>query len=240
MNVFGNAFTFIVHHGSLLTSKTETHIEICLISLAISVVIAVPLGVLLGHLHEFSFLAINVSNLGRALPSLAILAILLPVFGIGHTDVIITLVILAFPPIMTNTYVAIDQVDGDAVEAAKGMGMRPYQVITRVELPLGMGLIFAGIRTSGVFVVATATLTGIFGGGGLGDIIENEPTYGRAGVIGAAYVLIVLVFIAQGLLTALERAVTPKGLGSRRARVNNLLEPIAGLDEPAEMASSAA
>ena len=129
-------------------------------------------------MHRFSFLAINISNIGRALPSLGVLAILLPIVGIGKTDVIIALVVLAFPPILTNTYVAVDQVDAETVDAAKGIGLRPWQVLLRVELPLALPLIFAGIRTSAVFVIATATLAGFFGGGGLGDIISNEASYG--------------------------------------------------------------
>ena len=115
---------------------------------------------------------------------------------------IIALVVLAAPPILTNTYVAVDQVDADTVDAAKGIGLRPWQVMTRVELPLALPLIFAGIRTSTVFVIATATLGGFFGGGGLGDIISNQASYGLRGVIGASYVLIVLAFLSQALFLA--------------------------------------
>jgi len=234
MNAFTVAFTFIAQNGQLLVSKTAVLLALSLEALVISVVIALPLGVVLGHVHRFSFLAINVSNFGRALPSLAILAILLPFLGIGKTDVVIALVILAFPPILTNTYVAIDQVDGDAVEAAVGMGMRPSQVVFRVELPLALPLIFAGIRTSAVFVVATAPLAGFFGGGGLGDIIANRASYGLDGVIGASYVIVALALVTQALFIALERAVTPAGLRAERAR-NRRPNP-----EPAELVPQAA
>lgn len=218
MSPFTAAFTFISHNGSLLVSKTGVLLALSVEALVISLVIAVPLGVVLGHVHRFSFLAINVSTFGRALPSLAILAILLPVVGITRTNVIITLVILAFPPILTNSYVAVEQVDRDAVEAAVGMGMRPLEVILKVELPLALPLIFAGIRTAAVFVVATATLAGFFGGGGLGDIIANEASYHLSGVIGASYVLIVLALAFQVLFKGLEMAVTPRGL-RKQARV---------------------
>jgi osmoprotectant transport system permease protein len=218
MSDFSKAFTFIGNHVHLLASKTGVLLLLSLEALVIAVVLAIPLGVLLGHIHRFSFLAINTSNIGRALPSLAILSILLPFIGIGKTDVVIALVVLAFPPILTNTYVAIEQVDPDAVEAATGMGMRPTQVITRVELPLALPLIFAGVRTSAVFVVATAPLAGFFGGGGLGDIIANRASYGLDGVIGASYVIIVLALLAQVLFVALERAVTPRGLRAERAQ----------------------
>ncbi|MGH9058336.1 MAG: ABC transporter permease [Acidimicrobiales bacterium] len=216
MHAFVDAFTFIGNHGHLLLSKTEVHLLLCVEALVISLVIAVPIGVWLGHIHRLSFLAINISNFGRALPSLAILSILLPAIGIGRTDVVIALVVLAFPPILTNSYVAVEQVDADVVDAAKGLGMGPMQVVLKAELPLALPLIFAGIRTSAVFVVATATLAGFFGGGGLGDIIANESSYKLTGVIGASYVLIVLAFASQLLFIGLERLVTPAGLRNQR------------------------
>lgn len=209
---FVDAFSFISDNSSYVINRTISHLEISGIAIGIALVIGAPLGILLGHLHRFSFLAINISNLGRALPSVAILAIFLPLIGVGETDVIIALVILAFPPILTNAYVAIDQVDPETVDAAKGIGLTPVQVLSRVEMPLGLPLIFAGIRTSTVFVIATATLSGFFGGGGLGDIISNEASFGLAGVIGGTYVLIALAFLAQIVFLAIERLVTPAGL----------------------------
>lgn len=230
-NKFTDAFTWIADNSHLVQHDLYTHLEISVESVAIALAIGLPLGLFLGHLHRFSFLAINVSNIGRALPSLAVLAILLPFVGIGKTNVIIALVVLAFPPILTNTYVAIDQVDTDTVDAAKGLGLRPLQVLLRVEMPLALPLIFAGIRTSAVFVVATATLAGFFGGGGLGDIINNPESYGLAGIIGASYILIVLAFLVQGLFVLLEMAVTPAGLrrskglrGFRRRQTQTLLD----------------
>jgi len=234
MNAFTLAFTFISQNGQLLVSKTVELLALSLEALVISLVVALPLGVVLGHVHRFSFLAINISNFGRALPSLAVLAILLPFIGIGKTDVVIALVILAAPPILTNTYVAIDQVDPDAVEAAVGMGMRPGQVIFRVELPLALPLIFAGIRTSAVFVVATAPLAGFFGGGGLGDIIANRASYGLDGIIGASYVIVGLALVTQVLFIALERAVTPQGLRAERAQDDR------AIPDPAELVPQAA
>jgi osmoprotectant transport system permease protein len=149
--------------------------------------------------------------------------------------------VLAFPPILTNSYVAVDQVDPDTVDAAKGIGLKPWQVVAKVELPLSLPLIFAGIRTSGVFVFATATLAGLFGGGGLGDILNNRESYGLQGIIAASYVLIVLAFIVQLLFIGLERAVTPAGLrvsrrsdrstvGGRQAKV--FLDETGQVDEP--------
>lgn len=211
-NSFVQGFHFVFDRSDLVLSDLYTHLALSGISIAIALVIGLPLGIFLGHLHRFSFLAINVSNIGRALPSLAILAILLPFLGIGKTPVIIALVVLAFPPILTNAYVAVDGVDTDTVDAARGIGLSAGQVLVKVELPLALPLIFAGIRTSAVFVVATATLAGFFGGGGLGDIINNIESYRLSGVIGASYVLIVLAFVVQIIFILIERAVTPVGL----------------------------
>jgi osmoprotectant transport system permease protein len=222
-NFTSGAWDFVTSNSSLVLSDLQSHVVISAESLGIAVVLGVPLGVWLGHIHRFSFLAINISNLGRALPSVAVLAILLPFVGIGRTDVVIALVVLAFPPILTNSYVAVDQVDTDTVDAGKGIGLRPFQVLLKVEIPQALPLMFAGIRTSAVFVVATATLAGIFGGGGMGDIINNEESYRLRGVIAAAYIVILLAFAVQVAFLALERAVTPAGLrlandsGTRRS-----------------------
>ena len=123
---------------------------------------------------------------------------------------------LAAPPILTNAYVAVDSVDDDTVDAAKGIGLRPLQILLQVELPLALPLIFAGIRTAAVFVIATATLTGYFGGGGLGDIISNSASYRLSGVIGASYVLIVLAVLCRSCWSSSRRLVTPAGLRKRR------------------------
>lgn len=209
---FIEAFTFIGDNHSYVLNRMYSHLEITGVAMGIAVVIGLPLGVFLGHIHRFSFLAINTSNLGRALPSVAILALFLPAVGVGTTDVIIALVILAFPPMLTNAYVAVDQVDTDTVDAARGLGLRGWQVLTKVEMPLALPLIFAGVRTATVFVIATATLSGVFGGGGLGDIISNEASFGQQGIIGATYVLIALAFLSQIVFLTIERAVTPAGL----------------------------
>lgn len=230
---FISAFSFIVDRSDVVLSALSTHLAISGEAVAIALVIGLPLGVFCGHIHRFSFLAINVSNLGRALPSLAVLAIFLPIVGIGTTDVLIALTVLAFPPILTNAYVAIDQVEPEVVDAAKGIGLNPLQVLLNVELPLALPLIFAGVRTSSVFVVATATLAGFFGGGGLGDIIGNQESYRLSGVIGASYVLIVLAFLVQILFIGLERLVTPAGLRVSRRSPRTLAARAA--NEPSEL-----
>jgi osmoprotectant transport system permease protein len=229
---------FYGDNSGLLLDKTLAHLGIGAIAIAVALLLALPLGVVLGHRHAGAFLAINTSNVFRALPSLALIAISLALFGLSLLNVEIALVALAIPPILTNSYTAVDGVDPDAVEAARGMGMTDRQVLTRVELPLAWPLIFAGIRTAAVYVVATAPLAAIAGGGGLGDIILNQPTYRLVGVIGATIVVVVLAFAVDGLLGRVQRAVTPRGL--RPARQLQTLVP-AGTDTAiaAEAAASA-
>jgi len=209
---FPDAFRFLWDDRSFVGTKIAEHVALSAVAVGIAVVIALPLGVWLGHLHRGSFVAINGSNLLRALPSLAVISIFLPSLGIGHTVVVIALVVLAAPLILTNAYVAVDGVDTDIVEAARGMGLTALQVLLRVELPLALPLIFAGIRTGAVYVVATATLAGVVGGGSLGDIIFNQPTYFLSGVIGAAIVVSLLAFAAYFLFFIAERLLTPRGL----------------------------
>jgi osmoprotectant transport system permease protein len=203
---------FFVDHRGLLASKALSHLGISAIGIGIAIAIALPLGVLLGHQHRGSYVAINVSNAFRALPSLALIAISLALLGVSLVNIEVALVALAVPPILTNAFTAVDGVDPDTVDAARGMGMRERQILTAVELPLSWPLIFAGIRTGAVYVIATAPLAAIAGGGGLGDIIVNQPSYRLVGVIAATIVTVALAFAVDGLLGLVQRAVTPRGL----------------------------
>ena len=223
MKTFENAIQFLGDNTGLIWDKTLEHIWLSLASLAVATVIAIPLGVWLGHRHRGSFVAINVSNIGRALPSLAVISIGLGILGVGFTNVMVALVILAAPVMLTNAYVAVDQVDQDAVRAARGMGMTGLQMLLRVELPLALPLIFAGIRTAAVYVVATAPLAALAGGGGLGDIIVNQPTYGPEGVVAGSLAIAALAFATEGIFALLQYAVTPRPL--RRRGRESLLEP---------------
>jgi osmoprotectant transport system permease protein len=223
VKTFGDAIEFLFDNPGLIWDKTVEHIWLSLASLGVALVIAIPLGVWLGHLHRGSFVAINVSNVGRALPSLAVISIGLGILGVGFTNVVVALVILAAPVMLTNAYVAVDRVDQDAVRAARAMGMKPLQVLLRVELPLALPLMFAGIRTAAVYVVATAPLAALAGGGGLGDIIVNQPTYGIEGVVAGSLAIAALAFATEGVFALLQYAVTPRPL--RRRGEETLLEP---------------
>jgi osmoprotectant transport system permease protein len=223
VKTFENAIQFLFDNPGLIREKTVEHIWLSLASLGVAMLIAIPLGVWLGHLHRGSFVAINVSNVGRALPSLAVISIGLGLLGVGFTNVMVALVILAAPVMLTNAYVAVDQVDQDAVRAARAMGMKPVQMLLRVELPLALPLMFAGIRTAAVYVVATAPLAALAGGGGLGDIIVNQPTYGPEGVVAGSLAIAALAFATEGVFALLQYAVTPRPL--RRRTKESLLEP---------------
>lgn len=221
MHEFVDAFRFIAHNGAVaghpqLPSLSHLALEtlkVGAIGVAISVAIGVPLGAWLGHVHRGSFLAINVGNVGRALPSLAVLAIGDAFLGLGLTVVELALVVLAVPPIVTNAYVGVDGVDGELVDAARGMGMSGWEILTRVELPLALPLIFAGVRTAAVFVISTTTIASLAGfSGTLGDPIANETSYHFSGVLGAAICVAALALAVEGVLTLAQAALTPRGL----------------------------
>lgn len=208
-----DGFPWIAHHASLLLGRTGVHLVIAGVALLISIVIATPVGVWLGHIHRGSFAAINISNVGRALPSLAVIAIAIGIVGLGRNTLILALVVLAAPVILTNAYVAVDGVDRDIVDAARGMGLREREVLLNVELPVALPLVFAGIRTAAVYVVATVPLGALTGtDGGLGDIIANQASYRLEGVVGAAICVAALALVIDGLFAALQRAATPRGL----------------------------
>ena len=205
---FIDAFRFIGDHPGLLLSKAGQHLELSGAALGIALLLALPLGLWLGHRHRGLFFAASVANLGRALPSLVLIAFGLTVFGIGFWNNTVALVVLAVPSILTNAYFGIDGVDRDVVDAARGMGMSELQVLLRVELPLALPLVLAGIRIAAIFVIATATIAAIAGGGGLGDIMVNQATYGLEGVVGAAYCVSALAFAAALGLSYIGRAAT--------------------------------
>ena len=206
MNTFIDSFRFMGNHSHLLLVKSGETLELAAAALGIALLLALPLGLWLGHLHRGLFLAASVSNIGRALPSLVLIAFGLTVFGIGFWNNTVALVVLAIPPILTNAYFAVDAVDHDVVDAARGMGMTEPQVLWRVELPLALPLVLAGIRISAIFVIATATIAAIAGGGGLGDIIVNRATYGDPGVVAASLCVSALAFGAALILSVVKKA----------------------------------
>ena len=205
--VFVDAFRFIPDNASLLLTEAGQTAGLAFAALGIAVVLALPLGLWLGHKHRGLLLALGVSSVGRALPSVVLIGFAITVFNIGFFwENAAALVVLAIPPILANSFFAVAGVDADAVEAARGMGLTEAQILARVELPLGLPLILAGLRIAAVFVIATATIAGIFGGGGLGVIISNPASYGDAGVLGASYCVAALALATAGALALFQRA----------------------------------
>jgi osmoprotectant transport system permease protein len=238
VNNFVEAFKFIGRNGQVpgvpqlpsLVHLTLGTIEIAAIGIGIALLIALPIGIWLGHLHRGSFVAINVGNIWRALPSLAVLAIGVAFLGLGLRNVELALIVLAVPPVITNAYVAIDSVDRDVVDAARGMGLSGWQILRKVEIPLGVRLIFAGIRTGALFVVSTTTIAALTGySGSLGDIINNEASYHLSGVLGAAICIAALALLQDLLLAVVQRALTPRGakLETRARKLEAIGPPLA-------------
>ncbi|HEX4720697.1 MAG TPA: ABC transporter permease [Thermoleophilaceae bacterium] len=223
MNEFQDAINFIFHSRESLTggvrvggaeiwSLLAKHLELSFAALGLACLIAVPLGLWLGHIRRGQFLAISISNIGRAVPTLALIAFFIAYFGVGFVNVMFALTLLAIPPILTNAYVGVTQVDPDTVDAAHGVGMTGAQIVRKVELPLALPLIFGGIRTSAVNVIATATIAPLAGVVTLGNPIINAQVYGPAGRLGAAIVVAVVAVAADAGFGLLQRAVTPRAL----------------------------
>jgi osmoprotectant transport system permease protein len=217
LHTFVDALQFIGENPRLLATKALEQLALSGAALAIALAVALPLGVALGHLHRGSSVAIAASIVGRGLPSLVLIAAFLTVLGIGFVNNMVALAVLGSGPILTNSFDAVDRVDHDAVEAARGMGMTDPQILRRVELPLALPLLFTGIRVAAVTIVATAPIAAIAGGGGLGDIIVNQASYRLSGVLGASLCVMLLSAIVFGALTGIQIAMTPRGL--RRTRV---------------------
>jgi osmoprotectant transport system permease protein len=186
--------------------------------MGLAVIVALPVGLVLGHTGRASFLAISVSNVGRAVPSLALIALFyafLPRLA-NFATVTLALALLAIPPILTNAYVGVREVDRDTVDAARGMGLSAAGVLRSVELPLALPLIFGGIKTSTVNVIATATIAPLAGVVTLGDPLLSYAVYRREGQIGASIIVAVLAIAAEVGLSAVQRAVTPAGIKLER------------------------
>jgi osmoprotectant transport system permease protein len=209
-HTFVDALRFIPEHTSLLLDKTGEHLELSFAALAIALVLALPLGLWLGHRHRGLFLAVSVSSIGRALPSVVLIAFGITILGVGFWNNTAALVVLAVPPILTNAYFAVAGADRDVVEAARGMGLTERQILLDVELPLGLPLAIAGIRIAAIFVIATATIAAIAGGGGLGEIIVNQASYGLAGVVAASLCVSALAALTALALSLLLRALSPR------------------------------
>jgi osmoprotectant transport system permease protein len=229
-STFGDAIDFIFHEresvagtvrvGGLgeLGHLTLNHLGLSFAAVVIAIAVSVPIGLWLGHIGRAQFLAVSISNVGRAVPAIALIAFFIAFFGVGFTNVCLALVLLAIPPILTNTYVGVRGVSPVALDAARGMGLTGAQVVRRIELPLALPTIWAGVRISLVSVVATATIAPYASVDTLGKPIINSQTYGDSGRLGACIVVALLTLALDGLMVALERALIPRGVRLARMR----------------------
>ena len=219
LHTFVEAFRFIGDNPHFLLVKAWQQVELAGAALVIAVAVALPIGVVLGHFHRFSGLAIGASIFGRGVPSLVLIGAFLTILGIGFVNNMVALAVLGSGPILTMAYSGVDGVDRDIVEAARGMGMTGRQILAKVELPLAIPLLFTGIRISAVTIVATAPIAAVAGGGGLGDIIVNQASYRLSGVLGASLCVMALSAGVYLALVAVQARVTPIGL--RRTNVES-------------------
>src|SRR6202022_4292125 len=209
--------------------RTFEHLVMSGLSVLAAALIALPVGIAIGHYGRGGILAINVSNIGRAIPSFALLVIAVQLFGIGALPAFIALVALAIPPMVTNSYIGMREVDPDVREAARGMGMRERVALLRVELPIAVPFIMAGIRTSAVNVVATATLAALVAWGGLGRfIVDGLGLQDYPMLFAGAVMVAILALIVEFSLAGLQRLSTPPGL--RPSKSTQKEEPVPALD----------
>lgn len=240
-NWFGETSTWAGSNG--IPTRTKEHLMLSGTALLFAAPIAIAVGLFIGHTRKAEFISVTIANLGRAVPSFAILAFVFPItlrlgMGLGFWPTVIALFFLAIPPILTNTYVGVKGVDQDTIEAARGMGMSGRQILTGIEVPLAARLIVSGLRTSAVQVVATATLGAVIASGGLGRYIVDGFAFGTFGpngvegrqmVVGGALLVAMLALITEIGLGLLARSVVPLGTSPSRGLPPEALqkEPVA-------------
>ena len=227
MDLVADAFAFLTDgsnwSGSAgIPTRLWEHVQMSLMATGLALVVALPVGLAIGHARKGEFLASSIGNIGRALPSFWVLGLVFPFTlrympgGIGFWATLIALFLLAIPPILINTYVGIQGVDEDTLEAARGMGMDWRQVLVMLEIPLAAPLIVAGVRNAAVAVVATATLGAVVAWGGLGRfIIDGFAVRDHGQILAGAFLVAALAVVTELGIGALERALSPRGLQPR-------------------------
>jgi osmoprotectant transport system permease protein len=189
-----------------------TQIELSVLALLLAMLIAIPVGLYFGHRGRGELVAVGIGNAGRAIPELAAIALVATVIGVGFPGLVLVLALLGIPPILTNTFVGVRQVDHATVDASRGIGMTESQIIRKVEMPLAVPSIMTGIRGATVNIVATATIAPLAGVLTLGDFILGENVYGTNGVLAGAIVVAILALLFEFALAGLQRRLTSKGL----------------------------
>jgi len=204
---------FILDPSNDYLGHTIDYLKVCGFSILVAIIIGVTLGALVSRNAFLAFLALNVSGLLRAIPIIAVLIWFVPIFGIGILPAIIALIVIGIPPILLNTYTGIRGIDPAMIEAAKGMGMTTLQIATRIQAPLVTPLVAAGIRTSAVQIIATATLAAFIGAGGYGDyIVDGFNVFNYTELIVGAVSVAILAMVVEVFMSWLQGVLTPEGL----------------------------
>jgi osmoprotectant transport system permease protein len=230
LGMFGDAFNFIFHQqeaqtGGGIAKVGGLHqvadlaleqLKVTALALTLALAVAFPIGIFLGHRRSGEGLALAIGNAGRAIPELALIAFMAAVIGVGLRNLTIALAVLGIPPILTNTYVGVQQVNHDTVDAARGMGMTEPELIRKVELPLAVPTIMGGVRTATINIVATATIAPLAGVLTLGDFIISRNVYGDEGVLAGAILVALMALTLELALAGLQWVLTSPGLRTRQ------------------------
>lgn len=204
---------FLEQYGGQLISKTVEHFYISIIALLIAIVVAVPIGILLSKLKHTSNIVLTIAGVLQTIPTLAVLAVMIPIFGVGKMPAIVALFLYVLLPILNNTVIGVQNIDKNIKEAGTSMGMTRFQLMKDVELPLALPLILGGIRLSSVYVISWATLASYVGAGGLGDFVFNGLNlYDPMMIVSAAILVTLLALVVDFVLSRIEKWAVPKGL----------------------------
>lgn len=211
--MFADAWRYIETHPTQFATAFGIHVALSASALAIAAIVAIPLGIVAARRAGVALAAINAANIGRTLPSLAVLALVMPILGTGFAPSLVALTLLALPPILTNTIAAIMSVERDVIDAARGMGMTARDILRRIEIPIATPIVFAGLRTAAVQVVSGAVLAAFIGGGGLGDFITAGIAMMAVPLLLVGAIPVTMLSLAADyLFGTLERKLTPRGL----------------------------
>jgi osmoprotectant transport system permease protein len=229
LGAFGGAIDFIFNQREAQVGGSQvgglgqvwdlawTHIWVSALAVGVAMAIAMPIGIYLGHRGVGEGLAIALGNASRAVPELALIAFAAAFLGFGVLNLTLALMVVGVPPILTNSFVAIHQVDRSTVDAGRGMGMKELEVLRWIELPLAVPTLIGGVRTAALNIIATATIAPLAGVLTLGDFIISRNVYGDEGVLAGAILVALLAVLVEILLGALQRALTPRGVKLQRA-----------------------
>lgn len=204
---------YLVENSGMLLNKTLEHLYISIMALILAMIVAIPLGILLSKKEKLSKVSLTIAGILQTIPTLAILALMIPLFGVGKVTAIIALFIYVLLPILNNTIVGVQNIDRNIVEAGRSMGMTNFQLMKDIELPLALPMVLSGIRLSSVYVISWAALASYIGAGGLGDLIFNGlALYEPEMIIVGTILVTLLALIVDLILAQIEKWIIPKGL----------------------------